>query len=98
MTTKKLDAKDFAVIFLLASSFGITTLLISELSRLIFKTPLCLSPLSLKNIFKTIILNGGTMTTIVLLGEALGISENEIEKDFGLDSEASRLDDEGKTK
>ena len=86
-TKDELDLKDYAVIFLMASLFGTTTLVISDLSRVLFNTPLCLSPLSLKNILKTIILNGGTMTTIVLLAETFGISEKDIKKDFGLDEE-----------
>ena len=84
---KKLDVKDFAVIFLMASLFGTTTLVISDISRVLFNTPLCLSPLSLKNIIKTCILNGVTMTTIVLIAEALGISEKDIKQDFGIDDE-----------
>ena len=82
-----MNAKDFAVIFLMASLFGVTTLIISDLSRVLLNTPLCVSPLSLKNIFKTMILNGGTMTSIVLLAEALGISEKDIKEDLGLDEE-----------
>ena len=93
MTTKKenLDPKDFAIIFLLGSAFGTTTLIVSELSRVLFNAPLCLTPLSLKNILKTIILNGGTITSIVLIADAFGISEKEIKEDLGLDS-----DDDGK--
>ena len=84
---KKLEPKDFGIIFLMGSAIGTTTLLISELSRVLFKVPLSISPLSLKNLFKTIILNGGTITTIVFIGDALGISEKEIKEDLGFDED-----------
>ena len=91
MTDKNLDRnfdlKEFVVIFFMASAFGTTTLLISELSRVLFNVPLCLHPISIKNILKTCLLNGGTITGIVLIADAFGITEKEIKEDLGLDTE-----------
>ena len=87
---KNLGPKEFAIIFLMGSAFGTTTLLISELSRLIFKAPLCISPLSLKNFLKTIILNGGTITSLVLILDALGLSEKEFKEDIGFDKDEKK--------
>ena len=81
-----LDPKDFAVIFLMGSMFGTTTLLISELSRLLINVPLYLHPISIKNILKTWFINGATITSIVLIADAFGITEKEIKEDLGFDT------------
>lgn len=66
---------NYAVIFLLGPLFGTTTLVISELSRVSLGIPLCFSPISLKNVLKTSLLNGGTITLIALEEENLNIIE-----------------------
>ena len=89
MTNKgeDLDPKDFAIIFLLGSGFGTTTLVVSEISRLLFNVPLYLHPISIKNILKTWFINGGTLTSIVLIAHFLGISEKEIKDELGFDDD-----------
>ena len=71
----ELNGEDYAIIFVLGSLFGTTTLVISDLSRVLFKTPLCLSPLSLKNFFKSVILNGGTITAIAFVDDVFKVSD-----------------------
>ena len=79
------DLKVFAVIFLMGSAFGTTTLLISELSRVLLNVPLYLHPISIKNILKTWFINGATITGIVLIADAFGITEKEIKEDLGFE-------------
>ena len=87
MSDEKLNLKEFAIIFLLGSAFGTTTLLISEMSRLLFKVPLYLSPISIKNLFKTWFINGGTITGLVLILDTFGISEKKVKEELGFDEE-----------
>ena len=70
----KLDLKGISLVFLLGSAFGTTTLLISELSQVLFRVPLYLSPISIKNILKTWFINGGTLAGLVLISDNLGIN------------------------
>ena len=77
---EKLELKDYATIFFLGALFGTTTLMISELSRITLGIPQCFSPISFKKILKTSLLNGGTITLIMLEEDNLAIIQRTKQK------------------